>query len=136
MLVFEYLSFGACISIFCNIKKLKYRKMVCEVFDEHPTTMESWLFALRYMRNLCAHHSRVWNRWFVICPALSFLFNGKFDKERSCYAQLIVLARLLTKISSETNWKIRLKGLMGEFQHLPLAEMGFSDNWKEDPFWD
>lgn len=49
--------------------------------------------------------------------------------------KLIVLARLLSAISSETDWKIRLKGLMDEFQHLPLVEMGFSDNWRDDPFW-
>ncbi|MDE6380839.1 MAG: Abi family protein, partial [Muribaculaceae bacterium] len=24
--------------------------------------MESWLHAIVYVRNICAHHSRLWNR--------------------------------------------------------------------------
>lgn len=57
-ILFEYLSFGACITGFINIKKIKDRKLICNLFKEHPTTMQSWLYAMRYMRNLCAHHER------------------------------------------------------------------------------
>ncbi|KTD60986.1 phage AbiD protein [Legionella spiritensis] len=134
-LVFENLSFGVCINVFGNIKKLGEKKLICHLFQEHPTTMESWLSSLRYMRNLCAHHSRVWNRWFVICPALSFLFNKKFDKERTCYAQLIVLDRLLKIIAPENDWKSHLKKLMKSFKRLPYQEMGFSIDWESDTFW-
>lgn len=40
-LIFECLSFGACITIFCNIRQIKYRKMVCEVFNEQTHSFSS-----------------------------------------------------------------------------------------------
>jgi abortive infection bacteriophage resistance protein len=133
--LFECLSFGACISVFCNIKQLKDRKSICAIFNEHPTTMQSWLYAMRYVRNLCAHHSRIWNRWFVVTPALTFLLGKNFNKNNTCYAQLIVLERLLNNLDHEHSWKLELKALLLNHEKLPIHEMGFELNWQNDPFW-
>lgn len=134
-ILFEFLSFGACVSAFCNIKKLKDRKAVCEIFNEHPTTMQSWLYAIRYIRNLCAHHARVWNRWFVVSPALSFMLGEKFNQQNTCYAHLIVLSKLLLTISPESKWKENLKSLLEKYKTYPIHEMGFIKNWQDDAFW-
>lgn len=134
-ILFECLSFGACISAFSNIKKIKDRKDICNLFKEHPTTMQSWLYAMRYMRNLCAHHARVWNRWFVVSPALSFMLGDHFDKQNKCYAHLIVLNKLLSIISPTTEWKNKLKSLFEKYNTFPFYEMGFSKTWQNDRFW-
>ncbi len=134
-ILFEYLSFGTCISVFSNIKKIKDRKEICNLFKEHPTTMQSWLYAMRYLRNLCAHHARIWNRWFVISPALSFMLGDTFDKQNTCYAHLIVLDKLLKTISPATEWKKKLKLLLEKHNTFPFYEMGFSKNWQNDDFW-
>lgn len=135
-IIFECLSFGTCVSAFTNIKHLKDRKAICNIFQGHPTTMESWLYAIRYMRNLCAHHARVWNRWFVISPALTFMLGKYFNKQNTCYAHLIVLNNLLEKISPESKWKMRLKYLLEKYKSFPLHEMGFATDWQNDIFWD
>lgn len=135
-IIFECLSFGACISVFSNIKQLKDRKMICEIFNEHPTTMQSWLYAMRYVRNICAHHSRVWNRWFVVSPALAFILGKTFDKQNTCYAQIFILARLLKHISPENSWKQKLNQLLIKHTKLPIHEMGFATNWENDKFWE
>jgi abortive infection bacteriophage resistance protein len=134
-IIFECLSFGACISAFCNIQHVKDRKIICDVFKEHPTTMQSWLYAIRYTRNLCAHHARVWNRWFVVSPALSFMLGENFNKQNTCYAHLIVLDKLLKKVSPETRWKMHLKSLLEKHKTFPIHEIGFDKDWQNDSFW-
>ncbi|WP_438590204.1 Abi family protein [Duncaniella muris] len=32
-----------------------------------PKTFNSWLHTINYVRNICAHHARLWNRDFNIC---------------------------------------------------------------------
>ena len=135
-IVSESLSLGACITAFYNLKKLSDRKAICQIFQEHPTTMQSWLYAIRYMRNLCAHHSRIWNRWFVVTPSLRFLLGDNFDRENTCYAHLFILNRLLVKISSNNSWKNKLYLLFEKYNNLPILEIGFQQNWQEDLFWD
>lgn len=134
-IVFEFLSFGACVSGFSNIRHLKDRKAICRIFKEHPTTMQSWLYSIRYMRNLCAHHARVWNRWFVVSPALSFMLGDSFNKQNTCYAHLIILDKLLQTIYPEAHWKERLRFFLEKNKHLPIYEIGFLNDWENDFFW-
>lgn len=47
---------------------LRYLSTVSNIFGYHPRVIESTLEPLRYTRNLCAHHSRIWNRWFLYAP--------------------------------------------------------------------
>lgn len=135
-IIFECLSFGTCVSAFTNIKHLKDRKAICNIFKEHPTTMQSWLYAIRYMRNLCAHHARVWNRWFVVSPALSFMLGDDFNKQNTCYAHLFILSRLLKKVSPYSIWEIRLKHLLEMNKSFPIHEMGFAKNLQNNIIWD
>ena len=97
--------------------------------------MQSWLYAIRYMRNLCAHHARVWNRWFVVSPALSFMLGDNFNKQNTCYAHLIILNKLLEKVSPESKWKAHLKSLLEKHKTLPIYEIGFVKDWQNDNFW-
>src|SRR5213078_3167714 len=47
--------------------KLRQRDDAAE--EPHPRLSESLLHHLTYVRNLCAHHLRLWNRGFTITPA-------------------------------------------------------------------
>lgn len=82
-----------------------------------------------------ADTERVWNRWFVVTPALSFMLGNIFDKQNTCYAHLIVLEKLMGRISPASEWKERLKLLLEKHHAFPIFEMGFSQNWKNDDFW-
>ncbi|MBS0358441.1 MAG: Abi family protein [Proteobacteria bacterium] len=135
-IIFENLSFGICTNIFRNLKKINDKKEICSVFNYHPTAIESWIESLRYTRNLCAHHSRLWNRWFTICPSMQYLFQEPFNKEHTFYAQAIIIERLLKPLLLDMNWKRRLFDLLERYPKIPVYQMGFYEIWKLDRFWD
>lgn len=46
---------------------------IASYFDLPPKTFCSWLHTINYVRNICAHHARLWNRDLNIVPErLSF----------------------------------------------------------------
>lgn len=61
-MIMETLSFGGCSKLFSNLKHVGDKKKIAKIFNQAPTIIDSWLETLVYTRNLCAHHSRLWNR--------------------------------------------------------------------------
>jgi abortive infection bacteriophage resistance protein len=92
--------------------------------------------ALRYVRNLSAHHARLWNRWFIISPKLTYLYGKDFGRENTFYAQVIVMDKLIKAISPGSMWKDRLNKLFLKYHTIPYEKMGFTNNWRDDPFWE
>jgi len=130
----EVIPLGACSKLFSNLKKLKDKKQVCVAIKLHPTVIDSWLRAITYTRNLCAHHARVWNRWFVIAPK-GFIRN--FTRNTQPFLQqAYVLAQLSKQIDQQVPWKKALFQLLQAHEtFISIEEMGFDKNWQSDPFW-
>jgi len=135
-MIMECLSFGKCTSLFRNLSELKDKKMVSEVFGYHPRVVESALEPLRYTRNLCAHHSRLWNRWFVYSPKHLNAFGNLNSKPNSFHMQAFVIHKLNEAISPDSKWKDRLYHLFEKYSdYVPFNLMGFQGDWKNDTFW-
>jgi len=64
----ELLSMGTWSQMYENLANRSDRKKISDAFKLPPLEFESWLHSLTYIRNLCAHHSRLWNRHFTITP--------------------------------------------------------------------
>jgi abortive infection bacteriophage resistance protein len=138
-LIIEALPFGSCSVLYNNIKTVKDRRRVSDVFALHPTTLDSWIQALSYLRNLCAHHARVWNRWLVKIPHhldRHATLHQTAENERLLYPHLAVIALLLVKISPQSLWKDRLFALFEEYSAVPIHWIGFQNEWVEDSFWE
>lgn len=137
-MMIEVLSFGSCSKMFANIQQVSVRRKICEVFDQHPTVIESWIKTTVWIRNLCAHHARLWNRWLVDAPLIS-----KADKlhdylqanNRRFIVCAYILEQLLVNIFPAYQWKEKLYNLFEKYPEYPGQMMGFYDEWYEDPFW-
>jgi abortive infection bacteriophage resistance protein len=46
------------------------QRRICPVLEIHHFTLANWMHFITYLRNLCAHHSRTWNRELAIRPFL------------------------------------------------------------------
>lgn len=136
-MMIEALSFGSCSKMFDNIQSKEIRNEIASVLGQHTTLLESWIRSLTYTRNLCAHHSRLWNRWFVIPPLIpknSFITS---HIEGNYRFQLIafIICELLKTISPESHWKQKLFDLFEQNEHYPGTAMGFDAHWKTDVIW-
>jgi abortive infection bacteriophage resistance protein len=114
------------------------------------SVMESWLRTLTYIRNVAAHHSRLWNRNLVDQPKLPKIGEIKAfdplvsdsvtvkDVSRRLYSVLCILVYLLKVISPNSSWRDRLCEMIDQFPIIPqlsISEMGFPRDWKSHDFW-
>ena len=99
---------------------------------------------MNYLRNVCAHHSRLWNRNIVEQPKLpepnELVWVEKFELDthaRSrCFLQLCMIKQLLKVIHPNSMWMNRLEQHLNTFPNLEhlglnLYGMGASDEWTE-----
>jgi len=63
-MVMECLSFGTVSKMYANIKHRTLRKQVGDKLGQFSEVIKSWMKALTYTRNICAHHARLWDRFF------------------------------------------------------------------------
>ena len=139
------------LSVFVASLKNRNTKLISSKFDVRTTQVfVSWLHAISDLRNICAHHSRLWNRLFGTQPMIPHLdINSiafvpdeidvkeksiKIKPHRKLYFQIVVLWFFLKQTSPHSSWVNRLKDLIQEY-NIDARYMGFPDNWYDDKFW-
>ena len=69
-MLLEIASFGTLSKLFANLRPGRDKRAISQHFGLDENTFESWVHALVYIRNICAHHARLWNKKFHIYPAI------------------------------------------------------------------
>ena len=142
--VVEELSFGAISHLYKGLAKDGDRKKIARRFDVPQDVFQSWLHSLNSVRNYCAHHSRLWNRQLSVSPKLpnalqwqlpEKLEPSQIQPNRRIYVVLLMLAHLMRQISPDSQWHNKVKALIVLHPEVPLAPMGFVENWRSHIFW-
>lgn len=109
--------------------------------------MSSWLRALNNLRNVCAHHSRLWNKNILEQPKFpkgedaGDLINVSSSKLIARpFALFCILQTLMREICPNSNWHERFKEHVTNFPKdnndlCSLKQMGCPDNWEEWTLW-
>lgn len=134
-MIAETLTLGTWSIVFENIRVTAERKAIAKPLATDEQVLRNWLHAMTYLRNLCAHHSRLWNRQFVIKPMIATR-HAKFLKSNDrCYAMAVVVENLLRTVAPGTSWGVRLRDLLVEHPFIDPTAMGFPPSWDAEPFW-
>ncbi len=137
----EVMSFGQLSKWVGNLSKRQDRQRIAEAYDLDEKTLKSFLHHLTAIRNLCAHHSRLWNRRVTItmkiptvrpASALSW-FNPPAD--RQIYNTLVMLGMMLRVIDPSTDWPHRVRALVDGAPIVDPAVMGFPTDWRSRGLW-
>lgn len=139
----EIMYFNQLSRICMSLKSRKDLVDIANVYSLPPAQFCSWLHTINYVRNLCAHHSRLWNRDFNIVPQklnfskkLHWISNTKCVQSKKTYYFLCIINYILQTVSPTSNFKNRLCDLLGEYRNVvELRYMGFPTNWKEESMW-
>jgi len=118
--------------------KLKYRdcqKVIAGSFGVSNEVLESWMHCITYLRNLCAHHGRLWKRVFTIKPMKAAAYQNQLRDNGRFYAQAVILFVLLRKVAPKTEWHQRLSDLVAKYPDVSIRDIGFPLNWQTDIFW-
>jgi abortive infection bacteriophage resistance protein len=115
------------------------KRAIAKEFNTDYKYLESWLHSSAVLRNLCAHHARLYNVKFHQNPKLPKEYAEYADmNERSLFKQLYMLKLLYSNCRDEWNDSIfsALSVLLkkhGGF--LDLKTMGLPENWKNVLAW-
>ncbi|MBA7498137.1 hypothetical protein ES704_00872 [subsurface metagenome] len=64
----EIMSFGQLSFLFRGLERTDSNNISKDCFGIDEKILSSWIHTLVYIRNLCAYHSRIWNRTLAIKP--------------------------------------------------------------------
>lgn len=141
----EVVSFAILSRLFQALKSDYRKKAITEHFGLRKVKiLENWLHAISNLRNCCAHHSRVWNRRFMVSVTLPYNTLQPFIGRKSIpeirtnklFALLSSIAYILDIISPGCDFKKHIKDLLeSDCQLLNIKDMGFPADWKTIPFW-
>ena len=132
-MIAEILPLGAWSKIYEHLKISKDRKIIARQLDLAPATMQSWLHSITYLRNMCAHHSRLFGRKFVIRPHKA---KGiPLMDENRLFNFICIVFRTLTTLSPDRNWLARLHAELATLDTRLLQQYGFEKNGLENDFW-
>ncbi|HCT44613.1 MAG: DNA-binding protein [Phycisphaerae bacterium] len=135
----EVWSFGTLMT-FYKACPSSVRSEIARRFNVHPTVLESWLLCLNTVRNICAHHGRLWNRELGTRPMLP----KRDEAWRSpvqiagnrVFVVLSILIWMLGSIDGDREWHERVIRFIDRVSDVfPAYLMGFPDRWKESPVW-
>ena len=137
----EVSSFSLLSLIFQNLKKGNEKTIVTNYFGLRDVSiLENWMHAFCNIRNLCAHHGRLWNRRLTTHitlpkhPVNRFLANKNILPYK-VYAALCCMQYILNIINPESTFKIKLKEHMLKCPLAQEKEMGFPIDWQSELFW-
>lgn len=140
--VCEIMSFGLLSKWYDNLKPMPTRQAISSTFKINEQVLSSWLRHLTIIRNICAHHSRLWNREFTVTPtptrtkklSISQAFIKNSEAGRKIYNSFLIILHFMDIISPNHSWRQRLKNLLYENSEF-LTDMGFPDRWDEQQIW-
>ena len=141
----EVVSFTTLSRLFQSLKLDNRKKYITEQFGlKNVKILENWLHSISNLRNCCAHHSRVWNRRFMVSVTLPYdtLFPfmdrttiGQIHTNK-LFAVLSCIAYILDIISPGSDFKKNIKELLkSDCRLLDLKDMGFPKYWQSLPVW-
>lgn len=133
----ELMSFGTLSWLFPNLA-LDIQKAISDILGVDRSVLKSWLSSLSYVRNVCAHHARLWNRELAIRPMIPRSPRRwsypALDNKR-CYTIFILLHDVMTRIYPAHRCSETLVAYLSKGNDLQLAGMQVPKAWRMLPPW-
>ena len=142
--ILEVASLGVLSKIYKNLnnqmpeKAMISKGMGLVLFSE----LSSWLEATTYIRNIIAHHSRLWSRNMVKQPKTKiksprdwFANTLQTNQVKKPFLIISAMIYLCDHISPNHSIKKQLKELITDNSHLELYKYGFQNDWESEPLW-
>lgn len=135
----EVMSLGQLSRWYTNLGPMPTRRAIATTYQLDEKVLQSLLHHLTHVRNVCAHHSRLWNREFTITLLLprhkpASLAKQLIQGSRKLYNTLVMLLHCLNVVAPHHHWRTRLKNLLG-LHNIETTAMGFPKNWEQLPLW-
>lgn len=137
----ETLTLGNLSRLYKGLDNNEIKIEIATEFGLASSTLTSWLIYLTNVRNICAHHSRLWNKKITadrpsIPNRKNYKFNGTMtnDFNTTMYGVISIMNRLLLSFNPDNRFILKIEKLIAEYA-IDTFFMGFPANWKTDAHW-
>ncbi len=138
----EVWDFGLLSKLFAGLNKRDQNTIAAKYGADRGKQLQSWLRSLNFIRNVSAHHSRLWN--------INVLERSPSNKSDAFWEQLnnarpffyfCLMQQLMQVICPNSHWGQRVKSLINEFPEVGCGsvstyDMGVIDNWQGWELWE
>ncbi len=142
----ELWDFGAMSVLFSGLNKSDQIDIAAKFQIPTFRIMETWLRSLNVSRNICAHHSRLWNKASAVQPSWPNATQvpdlahiaGNTHAQTRVYGTACMCAYLLRTINPTSSWRSRFKDLISEFPNSKIISalaLGFTQDWENEKIW-
>lgn len=128
-MISEVLSMGDLSKILNGLNFKDVKQIANSLTPDYFTSpvLTNWIHVLATIRNICAHHSRLWNRQlkikFAIPQRIPQWLENRVGND-NVYAVCFVIA-LLIKHHPYNNFEQQLKQLFIKYKNMDITKMGF-----------
>lgn len=137
------LTLGELLNWLKGIKKRHDKRAIFANFPFDYKPMQSVLNNLRWVRNVCAHNGRLWNKRtpFVFVPIkdidsrLIKSSSNSNELDSKIYNTIIAMAEILKTIDPDYPFIYFIKDLIIHSKYINPKLMGFPDDWEVLPEW-
>lgn len=137
--VVEIISFGSLSKLFMLLQEKEQKQVIQNMGEVNKIVFFKWFKALSSVRNICAHHSRLWNRTLGLSfevPRNNDDFELLVNSKNKIFFALSVIEYILNFIGEdEIDFKLKIKQLLGKYPNVDKNAMGFIDEWKNLNIW-
>lgn len=135
----EILPLGTLTAVFRDFKVERIKKKVAKEFDLSLPVFCSWMTIVTVTRNLCCHHSRVWNMVLTLKArtekrmARPWVSNAV--QQGHIFYTLCIIKYLVDVAAPDNDMATQLRWLLLQFPQIDLQAMGFPPNWEMEALW-
>ncbi|MDF2182572.1 Abi family protein [Neptuniibacter sp. CAU 1671] len=140
----EVMSLGLLSRFYSNLRAYPVRRAIASIYGFDEGFLEGFMEHLCYIRNVCAHHNRLWNRHLTKKMPLpkgkpaglkdNIYVDDANKTEHKIYNTLVVIQHLMTIICPDSSWAMRLNALIEKYP-VDTKRMGFPVDWRDLPLW-
>jgi abortive infection bacteriophage resistance protein len=136
----EAMSFGSLSRLYQGMEDLDQQQISGQLGIPHYV-LRSWLRSLNFVRNVCAHHSRLWNRELSVAPTMPIRKHGwppeEIPNHKRLFVILVILGYLLEKQGLADGWRDAVTELLQPIAAVNRfrVAMGLPENWQTHRRW-
>lgn len=136
----ETCDFGSLSMLYSNLRPDKTRRMVANSYGLRDTVLISWLHCLIVVRNICAHHGRLWNIHLNISPKIPtytqhLWINTRHISNKRSYFILAMIRYMLFSINPSSTFTEKVLILLKKYPGISPSALGIPKNAFKQEFW-
>ncbi|MCF6766677.1 Abi family protein [Thiotrichales bacterium 19S3-7] len=109
-----------------------YKNRIAEKYQiDKGVTLQSWLHVMNIVRNICAHHGRLWNRSLRkpqlpnenIIPWVKFFPSHNRKRKSRVFLTLCIIKHMIDTINPDSTWWNRVINLISSFPKFDYCDL-------------